>query len=73
MEKMDGRCAEASFFQNSSKRNSAFGTELEKNRESRKCSADMGLNRMMRMAVLIYAERGGGSGGQVLLRRKFVV
>ena len=25
------------------------------------------------MTVLIYAERGGGSGGQVLLRQKFVV
>ena len=60
MEKMDGRCAEASFFQKSSKRNSAFGTELVKDREAVNDGADI-------------CERGGGSGGQVLLRQKFVV
>ena len=57
MEKMDGRCAEASFFQNSSKRNSAFGTELEKNREAVNDGADIcGEGRRERGASAFAAE-----------------
>ena len=57
MEKMDGRCAEASFFQNSSKRNSALGTELVKDREAVNDGADIcGEGRMERRASAFAAE-----------------